>query len=201
MNKVGWKEQALRKPRSCCNSPGDGGLGEGRGSRDQEEKGHEGHVLEKRQAASARPSALVPFTLCHPYTCHPGKETAFPCLQKRAWTVNWAAKVAVTFESIPTQLSEKQSLPSAALPAPLYIKTALYVTTLLKSRFGCCVRRCCAETGSARAASLARRGLPGVPTCQSWWQWLLGCLSLAGFETRTHNRTACLSFYSRLQDK
>ena len=73
----GWKGQALRKPRSCCNSPGDGALGEGRGGRDQEEKDHEGHVLEKRQAASARPSALVPLTLCHPYTCHPGKETAF----------------------------------------------------------------------------------------------------------------------------
>lgn len=39
-----WKGQALRKPHSSCNSPGDGGLDEGRRGRDKEEQEHEGHA-------------------------------------------------------------------------------------------------------------------------------------------------------------
>ena len=131
----GWRGQALRILCNCYSSPGDGGQDEGRGGRDDEEQEREGHVSkQKRQAASTRPSMLVPLTLCYPCVCHPAKETCLPCLQEQARTAGWAAKVAVTLSGFPTQLSEKQSLPSAALSAPLYIKTALYVTKLLKLR-------------------------------------------------------------------
>lgn len=46
----------------------------------------------------------------------------------------WSSKVAVTLSGFPTLLSKRQSLSSAALSAPLCIKTALYVTKLLKLR-------------------------------------------------------------------
>lgn len=51
---------------------------------------------------------------------------------EQARTVSWVAKVAVTLSGFPTQLSEKQILSSAALSAPLCIRTALHVTELLK---------------------------------------------------------------------
>ena len=182
----GWKRQALRIPCSCCNSPGAGDLDEGRGGRDSGEQEREGHVLkQKRQAASTHPSTLVPLTLCHPYTCHPGEETCLPCLRKQAWTADWAAKVAITLSGFPTQLREKQSLPSAALSAPLYIKTALYVATVLKLRIAVLCQAMLCWNWVSEGCLSGKTWAPGVPTCQACWQWLLGCLSPAGFETRT----------------
>lgn len=125
--------QALRILHRSYNSPGGGGLDQGRGSRDDEEQDYQGHVSkQKRQVVSTSPSELAPLTVGHPHVCPHEKQTHLLCLQEQARTVSWVAKVAVTLSGFPTQLSEKQILSSAALSAPLCIRTALHVTELLK---------------------------------------------------------------------
>lgn len=137
------------------------------------EQEREGHVLkQKRQAASTHPSTLVPLTLCHPYTCHPGEETCLPCLRKQAGTADWAAKVAVTLSGFPTQLREKQSLPSAALSAPLYIKNCFV------RRHGIKVADCSAVSGDV-VLKLGQRGLPLWQDVGSWCPHLPGLLAVA----------------------
>lgn len=138
---------------SCYNSPGYEDLNVGRGNRADEEQ----EWKQKRRSVSTSPK-LVPHTVSYSCVCPPGKQTSLPCLQEQARTASRTAKVAVTLHGFPTQLSEK-SLPSAALSAPLCIKAALCVTKLLKLWIAVLCQECCAETGSARAISLARRGL------------------------------------------
>lgn len=102
-------------------------------SKDDEEQVYRGHKSQQKgQAVTTSPSRLVPLPVSHPCVCPPGKQTSLTCLQEQARTVGRAAKVAITLNGFPTQLGEKQRLPSAALSAPLCIKTALYVTKLLK---------------------------------------------------------------------
>ena len=124
----------MRTSCSCYNSPGDGGLDEGRAawlmmSRSMRD------IYQSRRDRLYQPVPLswfcsLPATPVAPIL---GEKPA-SCLSEQPWTVGWEAKVAVTLSGFPTQLSEKQSFPSAALSAPLCIKTALYVTKLLKLR-------------------------------------------------------------------
>lgn len=87
-----------------------------------------------RDTCQTRRGRLYPPVPLPPRVCPPGKTNQPARLQEQARTVSWAAKVAVTLSGFPTQLGERQSLLSAALSAPLCIKTALYVTELLKLR-------------------------------------------------------------------
>lgn len=80
------------------------------------------------QACSVHCSCVPPLRM-------PSWKTGQPSLFTSANSdCRWAGKVAVTLSGFPTQLSKRQSLSSAALSAPLCIKTALYVTKLLKLR-------------------------------------------------------------------
>lgn len=104
-------------------------------SRDDEGQEYWGHKSQQKgQAVTTNLSRLVPLPVSHPCVCPPGKQTSLTCLQEQARTVGRAAKVAVTLNGFPTPLGEEQSLPSAALSAPLCVQTALYVTKLLKLR-------------------------------------------------------------------